>query len=121
MHVLVTRPIQDSFEIILELKKRSYDFTHIPLLKIDYLDVKEINLKDYEIAIFTSANAVRSIQEHVQKNKKIKCYCVGRFTEKVAKNFGFLNTISAEGSVNALKNLIINSEQNNNLKKIIYL
>ena len=103
MHVLVTRPIQDSFEIILELKKRSYDFTHIPLLKIDYLDVKEINLKDYEIAIFTSANAVRSIQEHVQKNKKIKCYCVGRFTEKVAKNFGFLNTISAEGSVNALK------------------
>jgi uroporphyrinogen-III synthase len=46
---------------------------------------------------------------------------VGRFTEKVAKNFGFLNTISAEGSVNALKNLIINSEQNNNLKKIIYL
>ncbi|MBO6482611.1 MAG: uroporphyrinogen-III synthase [Pelagibacteraceae bacterium] len=121
MHVLVTRPIQDSFEIILELKKRSYDFTHIPLLKIDYLDVKEINLKDYEIAIFTSANAVRSIQEHVQKNKKIKCYCVGRFTEKVAKNFGFLNTISAEGSVNALKNLIINSEKNNNLKKIIYL
>ena len=46
MHVLVTRPIQDSFEIILELKKRSYDFTHIPLLKIDYLDVKEINLKE---------------------------------------------------------------------------
>ena len=46
MHVLVTRPIQDSFEIILELKKRSYDFTHSPLLKIDYLDVKEINLKD---------------------------------------------------------------------------
>ena len=45
MHVLVTRPIQDSFEIILELKKRSYDFTNIPLLKIDYLDVKEINLK----------------------------------------------------------------------------
>ena len=43
MHVLVTRPIQDSFEIILELKKRSYDFTHIPLLKIDYLNVKEIN------------------------------------------------------------------------------
>ena len=55
-----------------------------------------------------------------QKNN-IVCFCVGSITEKIARMNGFTNTISAGGTVNALKHLIINSQKIKKNKKIAYI
>ena len=48
------------------------------------------------------------------KLKSKLCFCVGSITEKIARQLGYHNTpLSAGGTVNALKNLIINSNQIN--------
>ena len=40
-------------------------------------------------------------------NLKIKCFCVGSATEFTAKQAGFINTYSSEGTVDSLIELII--------------
>tara|TARA_B100001175_G_C19496106_1_gene635409 strand:- start:1450 stop:2037 length:588 start_codon:yes stop_codon:yes gene_type:complete len=77
-----------------------------------------LNANDYDGFIFTSANAVRYLKIE-NKNKNIKCFCVGNLTERSLRLKGFNNTVAASGTVNALKNLIINSE--NSPKKLAYL
>ena len=55
---------------------------------------KKINLENYDAVIFTSSNAIKFMS--VEKfNLKIKCFCVGRSTELVAKQIGFINTFSS--------------------------
>ena len=56
--------------------------------------------------IFTSANAIKFLDTK-EINKNIKCFCVGLATEKKAKSVGFQNTITAEGNVRNLKELIL--------------
>ena len=53
------------------------------------------------------------------EDKSIKCFCVGNLTERSLRLKGFNNTVAASGTVNALKNLIINSE--NKAKRLAYL
>ena len=51
--------------------------------------------------------------------KDIKCFCVGNLTERSLRLKGFNNTVAASGTVNALKNIIINHEKN--IKNLAYL
>ena len=57
----------------------------------------------------------------LQQKNNIVCFCVGSITEKIARMNGFTNTISAGGTVNALKHLIINSKKIKKNKKIAYI
>ena len=34
MHILLTRPLEDSHELILRFKKLGHDISHLPLIKI---------------------------------------------------------------------------------------
>tara|TARA_Y100001970_G_scaffold275951_1_gene377940 strand:- start:8004 stop:8594 length:591 start_codon:yes stop_codon:yes gene_type:complete len=77
-----------------------------------------LNIKDYDGLVFTSANAVRFLNLE-NDNKNIKCFCVGSLTERSLRIKGFNNTVAASGTVNALKNLILNSEKN--IKNLAYL
>jgi len=80
--------------------------THLPVIKVEKLKTKKINLQNYTSVIFTSSNAIKFL--NVDKfDSKIKCYCVGRATELTAKQIGFVNTFSSEGSVDSLIELII--------------
>ena len=93
---------------------------HIPTLKISPAKIKPINPKKYNAFIFTSANAIRSLKlSNVDKNKL--CFCVGAITEKIVRQQGYNNTISAGGTVNALKNIIINSEHLNKKNFLAYI
>ena len=56
----------------------------------------------------------------IKQDKSKLCFCVGAITEKIARISGYNNTISAGGTVNALKNLIISSSQINERSKIAY-
>ena len=119
MNILITRPLIDSENLMEKLFSKGHKILHIPTLKISTLKIKPINPNDFDAFIFTSANAIRNLKLS-KENKKIFCFCVGSITEKLARQKGFQNTFSAGGTVNALKNLIINSEQLNEKSKIAY-
>jgi len=106
VHIVITRPIEDSIELFEKLNKLGHTTTHLPVIKIEKLETKKINLESYEAVIFTSSNAIRFM--NIEKfNLKIKCFCVGRSTELTAKQAGFINTYSSEGTVDSLIELIV--------------
>ena len=106
MHILLTRPLEDSSEMILKFKSLGHQVSHLPLLSIQKINYEEIDFSKYRGIIFTSANAVKFLNlEKLDKN--ITCFCVGNSTEKKARSVGFQNTIAAEGNVSNLKELIL--------------
>ena len=119
MHVIITRPIEDSLELIRNLKIINHTITYLPLISVRKISNENINFKDYKGIIFTSANAIKFLNiNDIPKN--IYCFCVGEATEKKAKNFGFYNVISAGGNVDALIELIIRTFDKKN-GKLIYI
>ena len=119
MHIIITRPKEDSFFLIERLKKRGHIVTHLPVIKIEELKTKKINFKNYKAVIFTSSNAIKFL--NVDKfDSKIKCYCVGKTTEFKARQVGFINTYSLGGTVDSLIEFIIRSHENKS-GKFLYL
>ena len=119
MHIIITRPKEESLFLIERLKKLGHTVTHIPVIKIEKLKTEKINFYNYKAVIFTSSNAIKFLD--VDKfNPKIKCYCVGKSTEFTARQAGFINTSSSEGTVDSLIELIIRSFENKS-GKILYL
>ena len=119
MHIISTRPIEDSIELFEKLNKLGHTTTHLPVIQIEKLETKKINLESYEAVIFTSSNAIRFMK--IEKfNLRIKCFCVGRSTEITAKQAGFINTFSSEGTVDSLIELVIRA-QDNKSGKLLYL
>ena len=113
MHILLTRPLEDSKELILRFSYLGHKVSHLPVIKVKPIIHDEPEYKKFKGIIFTSSNAIKNLSLN-NINKKIKCFCVGSATEKVAKQNGFQNIISAEGNVNNLKELILQSFDPNN-------
>jgi uroporphyrinogen-III synthase len=119
VHIVITRPIEDSIHLIETLKKSGHIVTHLPVIKIEKLETEKIKLENYKAIIFTSSNAIKFI--NLEKlDLKIKCFCVGRMTELAAKQIGFVNTYSSEGTVNSLIELIIRTVDSKS-GKLLYL
>ena len=119
MHIVITRPKEDSLFLIERLKKLGHTVTHLPVIKIEKLKTEKINFQNYKAVIFTSSNAIKFL--NVSKfDSKIKCYCVGKMTEFIARQAGFINTCSSEGTVDSLIELIIRSFENKS-GKLLYL
>ncbi|MDB2358499.1 uroporphyrinogen-III synthase [Candidatus Pelagibacter bacterium] len=106
MHILLTRPLEDCSEMIIEFKSLGHQVSHLPLLNIEKIDYEQINFSNYKGIIFTSANAVKYL-DHKNIDKNLLCFCVGSATEKKARSAGFQNVIAAEGNVGNLKELIL--------------
>ena len=119
MHILLTRPLDDCSEMILKLKSLGHQVSHLPLLNIDKINYEKVKFSDYGAIIFTSANAVKFLDLNNQ-DKSINCFCVGNNTEKKARSSGFQNTISAEGNVTNLKELILRNHDTKN-KNLLYV
>ena len=119
MHVLLTRPLEDSLELIKRFKEIGFTVSHLPLIKINRIDYPKINASDYKVVIFTSSNAIRYLDTK-EFNKKIQCFCVGEATEKTAKEKGFYNTFSASGNVRSLRELILQNLEKKK-DKILYV
>ena len=119
MHIVITRPKEDSSQLIKKLRNLGHLITHLPVIKIEKLQTKKINLENYKAVIFTSSNAIRFM--NIEKfDLKIKCFCVGGATELTAKQAGFINTYSSEGTVDSLIELIIRTLDNKS-GKLLYL
>ena len=119
MHILLTRPLEDSQEMILKFKSLGHDISHIPLINIKKKNYETINFEDYKGIIFTSSNAIKFL-DLKSINKNINCFCVGSSTEKKAMSAGFQNIFSADGNVNNLKELILQNFDSSN-GKLLYV
>ena len=119
MHVLLTRPLEDCSEMIIKFQSLGHRVSHLPLLIIEKINHEEVNFLDYGAIIFTSANAVKFLNLNTL-NKNIMCFCVGDMTEKKARSAGFPNTISAEGNVSNLKELILKNYETKD-KPLLYV
>ena len=106
MHILLTRPLEDCYEMITKFQSLGHKVSHLPLLSIKKILHEKIDLSEFRGIVFTSSNAVRFLNLNIL-DKKIKCFCVGNSTEKEARGYGFSNTIAAEGNVLNLKELIL--------------
>ena len=120
MNIIFTRPLIDSEDLMMNFFSSGHKIIHMPTLSIASSGMEPLNTEDYSGLIFTSANAVRFLK--LKDNKKdIKCFCVGSLTEKSIRSKGFNNTVAASGTVNALKNIIINSKSDLDKLKLAYL
>jgi uroporphyrinogen-III synthase len=119
MNILLTRPLIDAEDLMGKFFSLGHNIIHIPTLKIISSDSKKINANNFDAFIFSSTNAIRNLKI-LNEDKSKLCFCVGSITEKIARQAGYHNTISAGGTINALKNLIINSDQINKNSNIAY-
>ena len=119
MHILITRPLDDSEEIILKFRDLGHKVSHMPVIEIEKVSFQDIDFGEYKALIFTSANSLKFLDTK-KIHKKIFCFCVGLATEKKALQLGFQNVITAEGNVRNLEELI---QQNFNSSdgKILYI
>ena len=119
MHILFTRPLEDSHEMILKFQSLGHNVSHLPLIEIEGIKINLVNFSDFKGIIFTSSNAIKYL-DIKNINKKINCFCVGTSTEKKARAVGFQNVFAAEGNINNLKELIL---QNFNMSegKLLYV
>jgi uroporphyrinogen-III synthase len=117
MHILLTRPLEDCYQMILKFKSLGHQVSHLPLLIVDRVNYDEINFSDYKGIIFTSTNSVKFLDLN-QIDKNILCFCVGSATEKKVRSVGFQNVIAAEGNVLNLKELILKNHDQKDGKMI---
>ena len=102
MHILFTRSLEDSKDLILRFNELGHKVSYMPVIEIKKVDHDVINFKDFKGLIFTSANSLKFINSK-EVDKNIFCFCVGSATEKKALSLGFQNVISAEGNVEKFK------------------
>ena len=119
MHILLTRPLEDCSEMIVRFKLLGHQVSHLPLLNVEKINFGEINFSEFKGIIFTSANAVKLLDTK-KIDKKTLCFCVGNATEKKTRSLGFQNVISASGSVENLKELILQNFDKKNGKLIYF-
>ena len=119
MHVLLTRPLEDSLDLIKRFKDKDITVSHLPLIKINKLDYPKLKSSEYNVIVFTSSNAIRNLDTK-DFNKNTLCFCVGDATEKTAKQKGFHNTFSAGGNVRNLRELILQNLEKKT-EKILYV
>ena len=119
MHILLTRPLEDSNELIIKFKNLGHLVSHMPVIQIEKLNYKIKDYSHFKGIIFTSSNAIKFLDTKLL-DKKIICFCVGAATEKKALSSGFQNVISAEGNVNNLKELIFQNFNPSN-GKLLYV
>ena len=120
MHIVITRPKEDSLHLMTKLKQLGHLVTHLPLIKIEKLKINKINLSNYKAVIFTSSNAIK-FANLGKINLKLKCFCVGNATEFAAKKAGFINTYSSEGTVDSLTELISSKYVSSTLRLLLIL
>ena len=119
MHILITRPLDDSEEIILKFRDLGHKVSHMPVIEIEKVSFQDIDFSEYKALIFTSANSLKFLDTK-KIHKKIFCFCVGLATEKKALQLGFQNVITAEGNVRNLEELILQNF-NSSDGKILYI
>ena len=99
MHILLTRPLDDSKDLILRFTSLGHKVSHLPVINVLPVQHQEPDYSQFKGIVFTSANAIKNLNTS-KIDKNIQCFCVGNSTERIAKQSGFQNIFCAEGNVN---------------------
>ena len=84
-----------------------------PILKIEHLYSKPINLHNAQALLTTSSNAIQ-IFSGLSKNRIIPIYTVGSTSKKLAKRLGFKNVIDCQGDSGKMFKKVLNNCSKNN-------
>ena len=72
MHILLTRPLEDSKDLIMRFKELGHQVSHLPVITIEKKDYEDPNYNEFKGIIFTSSNAIKNLD--ISKiNKDIFC------------------------------------------------
>ena len=106
MRLLVTRPEPDATRTAETLRARGHDVLVAPLLAT--LTIAAEFAGPYDGVLMTSANAARALTTHPRRNElaRLPCVTVGARTEEAARTAGFTNTVSADGALGDLVDLV---------------
>ena len=58
MHIMLTRPIEDSKVLISKLKSLGHDVSHMPVIKVKRRELINLKYEEYSGIIFTSSNSI---------------------------------------------------------------
>jgi len=97
--VVVTRPEPDASDYADELKSHGFDVFIEPMLEIEPADFDAPDLDAYDGVLVTSANALRFLDPRFRgEDSHLVVYCVGKYTAQAARDAGFANAISVDGT-----------------------
>lgn len=105
MHLLVTRPDEDAAPLRAKLEAMGHRVSVLPLLRIVAREGIAIPDLDYQLAVATSANGIRSLRanDHV---KSIRMLTVGPQSLAAARAAGFIHAGAQGGDVAGLAQFI---------------
>ena len=61
MHILLTRPLENSHDLILRFKSLGHKVSHVPLISIEKVNYEKLDFSFFKGIIFTSANAIKNL------------------------------------------------------------
>ena len=61
MHILLTRPLEDSKELILKFSSLGHKVSHLPVIKVEAIKYEEPDYSQFKGIIFTSSNAIKNL------------------------------------------------------------
>ena len=102
--ILITRPREDSGEMVEALEAKGYKVFSEPLLSIEALPVMWPEERRYHGLVLTSTNALRQIPRGAYRTFPV--YTVGARTAQEARKAGFENVFSADGDGGALEKFL---------------
>ena len=61
MHILLTRPLEDSKDLIIRFKELGHQVSHLPVITIEKKNYEDPNFNEFKGIIFTSSNAIKNL------------------------------------------------------------
>lgn len=102
MRILLTRPIEHSEPLAEKLVRQNHAPLLSPLLKVEFLEIPELEYSNCQAFIFTSSAGVRAFQKKQLDYLHIPAISVGDKTKKATIKAGFKTTISTAGDQETL-------------------
>ena len=59
MHILLTRPLEDSKDLIIKFKNLGHIVSHMPVIQIEKSNYEIKDYSNFKGVIFTSSNAIK--------------------------------------------------------------
>lgn len=100
MHILVTRPLPDAWDMRARLQRLGYEVTLSPLIEIVPVALQPEQFEGASGIIATSQNGLRSLQFAGLTDgvKRLQVYCVGEATAKLAQDLKLPNVTAGRGT-----------------------
>lgn len=108
MHVLVTRPEEDSGGLKAELEARGHQVSLAPLMKIEYLPIALGSLQTAAAIVATSRNGLRALSgsDAYGVAQTLPLFVVGSASARLAQDLAFRNVIVGPGTAAGLAPII---------------